>query len=194
MTMTIGAPAAIRVLGRDVGAVLRLVVVAQEPVGRVAPVRLVDDPAVGVAEDVDRRRRRRCAGCRARSRRRGPAPSTRRWPRTSPGARLPAMPTRYDPAEVDDGVAAGHRSRGWPPSEPGRRRRPARRWRRDPMPSTDRGRRRRPGRRARAGCATIAPPMNPAAPVTKTLRLTVDERASAVSRPASPARSPRARS
>ena len=39
----------------DVGEVLRLVVVAEEALGEVAPVRLVGDPTVGVAEDVDGR-------------------------------------------------------------------------------------------------------------------------------------------
>ena len=45
-----GAPAAIRCSRDLVGAVLRLVVPAQEALAEVAPVRLVDDPAVGVAE------------------------------------------------------------------------------------------------------------------------------------------------
>ena len=53
--MTIGAPASIRASRRDVGEVLRLVVVADEALGEVAAVRLVGDPAVRVAEDVDGR-------------------------------------------------------------------------------------------------------------------------------------------
>ena len=50
-----GAPASIRASRRDVGEVLRLVVVADEALGEVAVVRLVGDPTVGVAEDVDGR-------------------------------------------------------------------------------------------------------------------------------------------
>ena len=44
-------------LGRDMGEVLGLVVVAEETVAEIAAVGLVDDPAVGIAEDVDRRDR-----------------------------------------------------------------------------------------------------------------------------------------
>ncbi len=145
-----------------VGAPLRLVVVAHEPVRRVAPVGLVDGRAVRVAEDVDRRDvddPRDPAAMAASSDR---APSCRRWCPPSPGARPPRS------------RSGRSRPRGSP-----RRPRPA--------PRQDRGRLGRsfvtsvrpgaaarldlPGSRTSAttssprarSCRTIAPPTNPAA-------------------------------
>ena len=82
-----GAPAAIRCSATSWAPNFVSSYQLQEPLAEVAPVRLVDDPAAGVAEHVDRRdvddpRRRR----RPR-RHRGSASSCRRWRPTSRRAR-----------------------------------------------------------------------------------------------------------
>ncbi len=87
MTITIGAPARDPLLGDLVGAVLRLVVPAQEASREVAAVGLVDDPAARVAEDVDRRDVDDPRDASRPRRRRGRASSSRRWRPTSRRAR-----------------------------------------------------------------------------------------------------------
>ena len=115
MTMTIGAPASIRCLGDLVGPVLGLVVQADEALGEVPPIRLVDEPAMRVAEHVDRRDvddPRDAGGDRPP---RGAASSCRRSRPTSPAARRLGMPDPVAAGGVD-GPVGGPRCSAQPPT------------------------------------------------------------------------------
>ena len=168
MTMTTGAPSAIR---RSTSTCARHFVSSyqlRKPVGRVAPIRLVDDRAAGVAEDVDRRdvddprASGRHRGIEDRARR----PDVRVLHRRPLGrgdpdpVRARAVDQRVRAVEAPAIAAGSRRSLGDElDAQVASRRVAARR---------DRGRARRPRRRGARSWRTIAPPMNPPPPVTTT--------------------------
>ena len=106
--MTIGAPESIALADRAMGEVLRLVVVVQEALGQVAPVALVDDPALRVPDDVDGRDVDEAVQTRGRDRVEDPVghPDVGiEHGRTHRGRDADAV----HPRDVDRGVGAAHR-------------------------------------------------------------------------------------